>query len=92
VRIPFVQNERAIGQIRQVGFVTPLALRSGVEPLIVQTCIDLIGSGGAAVTTAPELDESTVVVVATESARAMAGRECRRLVQEEQLGESARLE
>ena len=40
----------------------------------------------------PERDEASVVVVPAECARAVAGRHRRGLIQEEQLGEAARLQ
>jgi hypothetical protein len=53
--------------------------------------VDHVRPDRAAMDSAPELAEAHVVLTPTERARTVPGRERRRLVQEEQLGELARL-
>jgi hypothetical protein len=70
----------------------PLALRSEVDPLIVQPGVDVVCADGTGVTAAPERDEPPVIVMPTQGTRPVPGCDRRRLVQEEQLGETTRLQ
>jgi hypothetical protein len=62
------------------------------EPLGVQPGIEGRGSGVAGMQLSPELAEPQVVLTAALCARSVAGRECRRLIEEEELGVAAGLE
>ena len=65
---------------------------SSVDALGVELRVDRVGSDPIRVQLAPDLSEPDVVLSAAERARTMTGRERGRLVQEEQLGEPARLQ
>jgi len=81
---------RAVRQIGQFGAVRPL--RSPVEePIAVQDCVDVVGSGRPAVAHAPERLEASVVCTAALRARAMPRRKRGRFVQEEELRPRVRL-
>jgi hypothetical protein len=56
----------------------------------VELCVDRVGSDLAGVKLAPECDEAVVVLAAAEGARSMPCGQCRRFVEEEELGEAAR--
>src|SRR4051794_7209881 len=58
-----------------------------LDPLRVQPLVDCVGTGRPAVQLAPAREEAVVVLAAAERARAMAGCERGRLVEEEQLRE-----
>ena len=58
----------------------------------VKLSVDRVGSDLAGVKVAPDRDQAVVVLAPAERARAMPGREGGRLVQEEELGEPARLQ
>ena len=77
--------------IRQRGFVEAVAARPRFDPFGVELRVDRVGADMAGMERAPDLAEPVVVLAPTEGARAVAGREGRRLVQEEQLGEPAGL-
>ena len=66
--------------------------RAGIDALGVQLRVDRVRSDLAGVSVAPDLAEAVVVLAAAERARAMSGGEGGRLVEEEELGEAARLE
>src|SRR5262245_55475462 len=68
-----------------------LRVRDGIEALGVQPLVDRVRVRRTRVQVAPDLDESPVILATTERARAVARRERRRLVQEEQLGEASGL-
>ena len=63
-----------------------------VEPLLVQLQVDGVGSGLPRMPAPPELAEADVVLPAAQRTRPVPGREGRRLVEEEELGEPARLQ
>ena len=92
VRLAVLEHERAVGELLQPSVVQPPGLRARVDPLVVQPCVDRVRSAAAGVHPGPQLAESDVVHAAAERARSVPGGERRRLVEEEQLGELARLE
>src|SRR5262249_16529387 len=73
------EHERAVRQIAVRG-------RARAGPLLVQPRIDLVRAASAG-----KGEERVVVLAAAERARPVPGRESRRLVEEEQLGEPPRL-
>jgi hypothetical protein len=69
-----------------------LTSRRRVEALLVETRIDRVGADLARMQLLPDLGESRVVLAPTEGARSVTRGERGGLIQEEQLGEPARLE
>ena len=63
----------------------------GLESLLVELGVDRIGARLPGMKLAPELAEANVVLAPAERTRAMSGGESRRLVEEEELREPARL-
>ena len=86
------QDERAVGEVRQGGVVEEVGARPRLDPLGVELRVDRVGADLIRVELAPDLAEPDVVLAAAERARAVPGRERRRLVEEEQLGEPAGLQ
>ena len=86
-----VQDEGAVGKLAELGLVEPVATGLGIDPLGVEPLVDRVGAP-LAVQAEPERREPVVVRATAERARAMACRERRRLVEEEELGELARLQ
>jgi len=72
--------------------VVTLPARGESDALLVELRIDRVGSGLARVHVAPDRDEAVEVLAAAQGAGAMPGREGGRLIEEEELGEAARLE
>ena len=68
-----------------------LTARRWIDTLAVQLLVDRVGTALVWMQRAPDLDEAVVVGSAAERARAMSGRERGRLIEEEELGEAARL-
>jgi hypothetical protein len=68
-----------------------LSARDRVVALDVQLLIDRAGADLTRVREVPQLDEANVVLPTAERARSMSGGERRRFIEEEQLGEAARL-
>ena len=62
------------------------------DPLAVELRVDRVGSDLTRMQLGPDRGEAVVVLAAAERAWAMPGCERRRLVEEEQLGEAARLQ
>ena len=91
-RLTLLQDERAVGEPREPCLVKAARARVGVEALGVQLGVHRIGADLAGVEPAPDRREADVVLAPAESARAVPGCERRRLVEEEELGEQARLE
>jgi len=77
-RLAVAQDERAVRQVARL--VVAAAL-------VMQPEVDLVGAAGA-----DQRQEAVVVLPAAQRARPVPGRERRRLVEEEQLGEAARLQ
>ena len=88
-----VQDKGTVRQRREVGLVEPLTPRLGVDPLAVQPLVDRVRPGAVAgMKIVPKCHKVAVVLATAKCAGAMAGRESGRLVEEEQLGEPARLQ
>jgi len=89
-------HERPVRQRLEWGLEPPLnvpARGPRGDPLGMQPRIQRIGpSAVSEVKIVPKCDKLSVVLVAAEGAGAVTGGKCCRLVEEEQLGESARLE
>src|SRR5581483_7938343 len=90
VRLVPVEDERAVRKVVQSHVMTQRATRLRIDELAVEPLVDRVGVRGARVERPPERHEMPVVVPAAERARAVAGGEGRRLVEEEQLREAAR--
>ena len=90
-RRAFMEHERAVRQIVHRRLVMSLAARGRVDALRVELGVDGVGAGLVRMDRAPDLHEPHVVLSPAEGARAMAGGERGRLVQEEQLREPAGL-
>ncbi len=86
-----VEHERAVRQIVHRRLVMSLAARGGVDALRMELGVDGVRACLVRMDRAPDLHEPHVVISPTECARAMAGGERGRLVQEEQLREPAGL-
>src|SRR5439155_16130606 len=87
-----VRHEGPVGNLVDGGQPPALTAGGGVDALGVQDAVDLIGSGRRArMQPQPDLAEADVVLAAAQRAWPMAGGECGRLVEEEELGETPRL-
>ncbi len=85
-------DEGAVREIAQACPVEPARPRPGIDALVVQLGVDRVRTDLAGVEPAPDRAEADVVLPPAEGARTMARREGRRLVEEEELREEARLE
>jgi hypothetical protein len=90
-RLPFVQDERAVGQLVERRLVQTVRSRPRVDALLMELGVDRVGSDHAGMPLDPHGYEGPVVLATTKGARAMSGGERGRLVEEEQLGEAAGL-
>src|SRR3954471_11734310 len=86
------QDEGAVGQVVEHGFVVALGAGALGDALAVQLRVDRVGADLAAVQLAPQRDEAVVVLAPAQRACAVPGGHRRRLVEEEQLREAAGLE
>src|SRR3954453_7536452 len=86
-----VHEEGAVGQAADRRLVVALGSRSGREALGGQLEVDRVGADLAWMELAPDLAQTDVVGAAAERAGPMTRREGGRLVEEEELGELARL-
>ena len=84
-----VEDERTVRQLVEPRRVQSVRARHGVEALVVEPDVDRVGSA-LAVQVEPLRCEAVVVLAAALGARTVAGRERRRLVEEEQLREPSR--
>jgi hypothetical protein len=91
-RRPVAQDERAVGQLAELGVLVALGARGGGEALAVELRVDRVRARLSGMPLGPERAEAVVVGAATERARPVAGGEGGRLVEEEQLREASRLE
>jgi hypothetical protein len=91
-RLSVEEDEGPVRQLAERGLAAELAARRRVDALGVQARVDRIGAGLAGMKLPPELGEADVVLAPAESARAVPGGERRRLVEEEELREAARLQ
>ena len=85
------EHEGAVGELGERGAVMPLTARRGLDALAVELLVEGVGASLARVERAPDLDEPVVVRAAAQRARAVTGRERRRLVEEEQFREATGL-
>ncbi len=85
------EDEGAVGELVEQCVVETAPARRRVDPLTVKLRVDRVRSDLAGVESEPDLAEAVVVFAPAEGTRAMAGGQCRRLVEEEQLGVAARL-
>jgi hypothetical protein len=95
--VAFEQDERAVGQPVERCLMVTLRAQSRGDALLVELCVDRVGSGLApfgmdGVQVAPDRGEAVVILAAAQGAGAMTGCEGCRLVEEEELGEAARLQ
>src|SRR5207244_11138879 len=87
VRHAVDEHEGAVGKL-----VERELPASRVEPLSVQPGVDRVRSDLAGVELPPERDQPVVVLSSAERAGTVPGRERGRVIEEEELGESSRLE
>jgi hypothetical protein len=87
-----IEDERAVGKLVQGSFVVELRLVHGRDALGMELRVDRVGAGFPRVELAPDLAETDIVGATAERARAVSRGERGRLVEEEQLRESAGLE
>jgi len=92
MRLSLDQHEGPVWHVVQVGAVVPLPACLAVVSLPMELRVDLVGADLPRVEVAPQRAEPLVVPAAAECTRAMPGSERGRLVEEEELGELARLE
>src|SRR5438034_8408177 len=85
------QDERAVGELIEGRIVSELRARAGVDALGVELCVDRVDADLTGPKLTPDRDEAVVVLASAECAGSVTGGERRRLVEEEQLGEPARL-
>jgi hypothetical protein len=81
------QDERTIGEIVERRVVVTLRARVGIDAFQVKLRVDRVGPAGPR-----ELEETDVILAATERARTVPGGERRDLVEKEELGEPPRLQ
>jgi hypothetical protein len=86
------QDEGTVWKLIERCLVVSLGARAGLGALGVELCVDCVGSELPGVKLAPDRGEAGVVFAAAERTGAMAGGECSRLVEEEQLGEASGLQ
>ena len=86
------QDERAVGKLVERRLVQTMRARTRIDPLRVELRVDRVGADLVGMQLAPDLPEPHVVLAAAERARAMPRGERGRLIEEEQLGEAARLQ
>src|SRR5580765_755241 len=91
MRLAAMKDERAVGKLLERRGVTALRARVRRETLAMQARVDGVRVLLPGMEVCPDLDKTSVVLAAAERARPVAGRERRRLVEEEELGEAARL-
>jgi hypothetical protein len=91
-RVAVSEHERAVGKTDERDAVKAAGSRLGVEPFGVEPHVDRVGAAVGGVEVAPDRGQPVVVGAAAERARPMAGRKRGRVVEEEQLGEPARLQ
>jgi hypothetical protein len=89
VWLPFVDDERAVRELVELGFVETVSTRTCIDAFSVELRVNRICSDLARVKTAPDLDETVVVASAAQSARPMSCGQCRRFIEEEELREPA---
>jgi hypothetical protein len=87
-----LEDERAIGKVVKTCLVVELRPRDGSDALDVKLRVDSVSSSLAGVELAPERREVVIVLAATKCARAVTGGERGRLVEEEELSETAGLQ
>ena len=90
-RLVVCEDERAVRELVEQRDVAALAACLPIDPLAMESFVDDICALLAHMELTPEVDEPVVVLAATERARPVTGCERRRLVEEEQLREAARL-
>ena len=88
---PSASTKRAVGQVLVRRRVPALPLVSRVDPLGMELLVHRVGAALSWVHRPPDLHEAVVVGSTTQRAGSVAGGECRRLVEEEELGEAAGL-
>jgi citrate synthase len=91
-RLGLEQDEGAVRQLAEPGLVEAAFAGLRIEPLLLKLGVYGVRADLSRVKTAPDLREADVVLASAEGARAVPGRERRRLVEEEELGEQSRLE
>ena len=88
-----VDDEHAVGEGLERGLMAPLTAGRPVHPLDMEPRVDCVRPALVAwMELAPECDKASVVLVSAERTGTMARGEGGRLVEEEQLGESPRLQ
>jgi len=91
-RRPVAQDEGRVGKGVDRRFVVALGARGGRDALAVQLGVDRVGPDLAGVQLVPEGDQAVVVPAPAQRARPVPGGHRGGLVEEEQLGEAARLQ
>jgi hypothetical protein len=91
-RFSRLEHERPVGEVGKRRRVASLGASGGIKALGVQQCVDLVGRRPAAAGTGADVEEAVVVGPAAQRAGAVAGGERRPLVEDEELGEPARLQ
>src|SRR5439155_15208037 len=92
VRRTLDDDERAIGELVDWRVVEQVRARAGIDALRVELRVDRVCADLAGMELAPDRREPVVVLAAAERAGPMSGRQGGRLVEEEELGEAARLQ
>jgi hypothetical protein len=87
-----LQHERAVGKFVERGGAENALSRSWRDALPMELRIDRVGSALVVVERRPDFDQEVIVGAAAERAGPVPGREGRRLVEEEELREAARLQ
>lgn len=91
-RLVVLENECSVGKLVEIGHMVALCARVRGYPLAMKLRVDRVCSDLAGMQLVPDRRESVVVLAPAERARAVSGGEGSRVVEEEQLGEAARLE
>jgi hypothetical protein len=87
-----MQHERCVGQLVEGSQMAPLRPGRRVDPLVMEPTIDRVGVRLTGMEVVPERDESPVVLSSAERAWTVPRGERGRLVEEEELRESTRLQ
>jgi hypothetical protein len=87
-----LEDERAVGKLRERRSVQTVPARGRVDPLDMELRVDRVRARGTGVKLAPDLGEADVVLASAQRARPVPGGEGGRLVEEEELRELAGLQ
>jgi hypothetical protein len=87
-----LEREGSVGQLGERGFVEAVPARGRIDALVVELRVDRVRAHRSGMELSPGRAEADVVLAPAQRARPMTGGKGGRLVEEEELGELARLQ